>query len=297
MGLTKVNFGYLLVLNDRLQISPREDLSEMQHRYALGNLAHKRHIVLDNQNRHALGIERLDEFAGPERFLRRHACCWLVQKQKLRLQCQRHSDLEPLLLPVRKGAGKLAAVRRQIEKRQQPVFLNTTFGIRKTLLQRDLNILPDRQLLEHARRLHLDAHAALHPRKGPLFGDIDGVEQDRAPGRRIKTDNQLEQRALPGSVRANQTVNLAGIDRQIDVGDSRQSTKALCHTLHIDERHGHVSSGCRRLASAKAGLARRRRALHRSATSLPIPSTKPCGASITVASRRAPISTSAACWL
>jgi hypothetical protein len=32
----------------------------MQHRYALGNLAHKRHIVLDDQNRHALGIERLE---------------------------------------------------------------------------------------------------------------------------------------------------------------------------------------------------------------------------------------------
>ena len=139
----------------------------MQHRNALGNLAHKRHIVFDNQNRHALGIERLDEFASPERFLRRHAGCWLVQKQKLRLQCQRHSDLEPLLLPMRKGSGKLAAVRRQIEERQQPVFLDDALSARKAPLQCCLDILPDRQFLEDAWRLHLDAHAALNARKGP----------------------------------------------------------------------------------------------------------------------------------
>src|SRR4030095_5711067 len=204
--LPKVNFGDLLVLNDRLQISAREDLSEMKYRYALGDLAHERHIVLDNQNRHALGIERFYQFAGPERFLRRHAGCRLVQQQKLRLQRQRHSDLEPLLLPVRKSSRKLAAVRRQIEKRQQPVFLDTTFGIRKTPLQRNLDILTDRQLLEHARRPHLDAHATLHPRKGALFGDIDGVEQDCALGRRIKADDQLEQRALPCPVRTDQAV-------------------------------------------------------------------------------------------
>src|SRR4029453_7038139 len=181
MGLPKVNFGDLLVLNDRLEISAREDLSEMKYRHALGDLAHERHIVLDDQNRHALSIERFYQFAGPERFLRRHAGCRLVQQQKLRLQCQRHADLEPLLLPVRKGSGKLAAVRRQIEKRQQPVFLDTTFGLGETLLQRDLDILPDRQLLEDARGLHLDAHAALYPRKRALFSDIDGVEKDRAP--------------------------------------------------------------------------------------------------------------------
>src|SRR6478752_4016829 len=56
----------------------------MQHRHALGNLAHECHIVLDDQNRHALGVERLDEFARPERFLRRHAGRRLVQKKKLR---------------------------------------------------------------------------------------------------------------------------------------------------------------------------------------------------------------------
>jgi hypothetical protein len=70
--------------------------------------------------------------------------------------------------------------------------------------------------------------------KRPLFGDIDGVEQDRALGWRIETDDQLEQRALPCPIRADQTVNLTGVDRQIDVGDGRQSAEALCHPLHID---------------------------------------------------------------
>src|SRR5690349_14430649 len=109
MCLTKVDFGDLLVLNNRLQIAARKYLSEMQHGDTLGDLAHERHVMLDDENRHALDIERLDEFAGPERLLRRHAGRRLVQKQKLRLQRQRHSDLEPLLLSVRKGSGKLAA--------------------------------------------------------------------------------------------------------------------------------------------------------------------------------------------
>src|SRR4029077_13054673 len=138
----------------------------------------------------------------------------------------------------------------------------------------------------------------LHTRVGALLGDVDLVEGDRTLCRRIKADDQLEERALPCSVWSDQAVNLADIHGEIDVGHSRQSTEALRDSLHNAQCHGQVSSDGRRLGSAgPAPAPRRRRPVHRSATSLPTPSTKPCGANITVASKSAPINTSAACWL
>src|SRR5262249_22627546 len=142
-----------------------------------------------------------------------------------------------------------------------------------------------------------DAHTPLHARIWALLGDVDGIEQDAPLGRGIKTHDQLEQRALAGAIRADQAVDLAGADCEVDARHGGQSAKTLGYAFDFDQRHDQDSFDCKRPAFAMTAPSSGRRPRHRSATSLPIPSTKPCGASITVASSSAPISTSAACWL
>src|SRR5439155_8208883 len=73
MSLTQIDFRDLLVFQNRLEAAARKNLAKMQNGDALGDLAHERHVVLDDQDRHAFGIERLDQFAGLVGLLRRHA--------------------------------------------------------------------------------------------------------------------------------------------------------------------------------------------------------------------------------
>src|SRR4051794_1846567 len=191
MGLTEIDLRDLFVLQNTFEIAARENLAEMQHRDALGNLTHEGHVMLDDKHRHAFGIERLDQLAGLERFIRRHAGGRLVQQQELRLQRQRHPDLEPLLLAMRQRTRELLAVRPEVEQSQQAILLGDAFRTGQSLLERNPDVLLDRQLLEHAWSLHLDAHAPLHARIWTFSRDVDGIEQDAALARRGKTHDQL----------------------------------------------------------------------------------------------------------
>ena len=77
----------------------------------LGDLAHEVHVMLDGQDRHAVGIELLDDLARGVGLLRRHAGGRLVEQQKLGLQADRHADLQPLLEAVAEEARQLAGHR------------------------------------------------------------------------------------------------------------------------------------------------------------------------------------------
>ena len=56
--------------------------------------------------------------------------------------------------------------------------------------------------------LHHGDTPATHPMRW-FLGDLVAVEAHRAAGRRLQTDHQLEQRALPGSIGADDGENLA----------------------------------------------------------------------------------------
>src|SRR5690242_12632827 len=95
------------------------------------------------------------------------------------------------------------------------------------LLQGNVNVLPYRQFFEHARSLHLDAHATLNPGIGPLSRDFDIVETNRARCRRIDSDDQFEQRALSRAIWTDQTVDFPTFDCHAHIGDSNQTAEAL----------------------------------------------------------------------
>ena len=85
-----------------------DDLAVDQHRDLVAEREHHAHVVLDDQQRAALG-DRADQLHDVGRLLARHAGRRLVQQQDLRIGGERHADLERALLGVGEVAGEVVA--------------------------------------------------------------------------------------------------------------------------------------------------------------------------------------------
>ena len=110
--------------------------------------------------------------------------------------------------------------------------------MRDVVLQRDVDVLPDWQVLEHRRRLHLDAHAALHALVRQFAGHVGAIEMDVTGGRRIHADDEPEERALARAVRADQAVDVAVFDLKSDVGHGSKAAEGF-RRPGGDEKSGH----------------------------------------------------------
>src|SRR5262249_5436619 len=80
-------------------------LAEVQHGHDPGQAHDERHLVLDQQDRHALTTDLLDQRLELDRFLGIHAGRRLVEQQESRRAGERAGDLEPALLAVRQLDG------------------------------------------------------------------------------------------------------------------------------------------------------------------------------------------------
>ena len=77
------------------------------------------------------------------------------------------------------------------------------------MLQGDLEILGDAERLEYARHLEFDADAAPDSIVRLEPGDIVPVVEDLSARRRILAEDEAEERALAGAVRADEAVEFA----------------------------------------------------------------------------------------
>src|SRR5260221_5231507 len=178
-------------------------------------------------------------------------------------------------------AGTLRLLGFETEERQQPVDLARERASAVPPLQCDFEVLADRQTPKHARHLELDRQAAVNARERFQRRDILASEEDIAAARMVLSQNQPEQRALAGAVGADQAMDFAGFEREIDrVGDV-QAAEMLVQTAKFEERHQAspfprraVSRACRFMTA----------------------STSPFGAIRTVSTNSTPMNTSAY-WL
>ena len=154
------------------------------------------------------------------------------------------------------------------------------------MLQGDVQVLPHRQRLEHARGLHLDAHALLHARERACRASRRAAEADVAAERRVGADDQLEQRALAGAVRADQAVDLACSTARSTSVDGEKATEALADFCDLQQRRS--SSASFGDTSGARGAARARQRAR------PSRRRSPLGTNSTVATSSAPIRISAA---
>ena len=161
-------------------------------------------------------------------------------------------------------------------------------------LQRDAQILPDRQSEEYARHLELDAHPAPDPQVRLQLRDVLALEEYRARRRRIGAQDQLEERALARAVRPDQAAQLALLDREVDTVDRAQAAEVLLEPARLQDR-GHRSRSGR---WKRDGLARGRDPLQspRSRSFFQTVTNNPSGANSTTTSSMTPITISAY-WL
>src|SRR3954466_4142564 len=280
MGLPQIDRGHPLIGDDLIDRALREHLAEMQHGHPLGDLTNKGHVVLDREHGHSLCIQPPHHLAGHLRFLRRHAGGWLVEQQPPRLQGHRHADLQPLLLAVAEIAGGLRLLGDEIEKAEQLFDFLREASATVMALQRDLEVLPHRQALEHAGHLELHRQSAADTREGFQRGDILAGEENVAAARMMLAEDQTKQRALAGAVRSDQAMDLARLQRKVDrIGDV-QAAEMLVQRAAFQQRH----QGNSRLRITSREI------------QLNTPSTSPFGAISTVATSSTPMNTSAY-WL
>ena len=121
-----------------------------QHVAAVGDLQRAVGVLLDQEHRHALAADGLDDLEDLGNDQRRQAQRGFVQQQQARLAHQRAADGQHLLLAARHGAGALAGTVAQAREQLEHVF---DAGLDLTLAQEEaahLQVLGHRQLRKHA---------------------------------------------------------------------------------------------------------------------------------------------------
>ena len=115
-------------------------------------------------------LDRLEQLAGDAPLLRAHAAGRLVEQQQLGLRRQRHGDFEPLLLAVAQLARQVVGPVGQAEAVEQAASprrrargaggaTSSSWPARLARLQRQQDVVVDRQLRQHRGDLELEAEA------------------------------------------------------------------------------------------------------------------------------------------
>ena len=104
--------------------------------------------------------------------------------------------------------------------------------------QREVQVVLDRQAEERPRLLVGAAHAELRAGARRQRRDLVAEELDRAGGRRHVTGDDVEQRRLPGAVRAENGAPLAVRDVEIDVTHGVEAAVAPADPPQAEDRLG-----------------------------------------------------------
>ena len=134
----------------------------MKHGNRCAELAHECHVVLDDDNRDAFLMDRVDERAGGASLFGPHAGGGLVEQQKNRLHGERHADREPLPLTVRKLSHAAILGAGEVEPLQQPRDLRIHRLAREAVLERQLHVVAHGEVAVDTET-HRDTCAATVP--------------------------------------------------------------------------------------------------------------------------------------
>ena len=193
-----------------------DDLAVAHHGGGVAHALHLFEAMRDVEDRLALGaqpLQRLEQLVG---FLRRQHRGRLVEDDEFRRLQQAADDLDALALADRKVADQRIGVERQAVAVGQRLRLGGDGGDRRPVVERERDVLRRRQRLEQRKVLehHADAEllgnaraADLHRLAVPAY--LAGIGFERA-------EQHFDQRGLAGAVLAEQRVDLALADRQVD---------------------------------------------------------------------------------
>ena len=238
--------------------------SLIQHGQSVADVADEIEIMLDDDEGAAL-LDRLQQFAGDAALLQAHAAGRLVEQQQLRLACQRHRDLQPLLLAVRQRRRRLEGAVGEPELGQHGHDLvvqepararEHEIEQRALRLQREQDVVVERQRRQHGGDLEFQAHAGAGALGRRELGNVGVDERHLALRRHLGAGDALHQRALAGAVRADQAVEFVLADGERGAIERGQLAEDFLDAGGFKERHCASPSAwrqsCRRARARRA---------------------------------------------
>ena len=213
----------------------------------VADVQNQAHVVIDQEDRHA----RIDDPPQPGaeflRLLGVEPGRRFVHADQGGSCGERTSRRDQLALTLadlaRHPVGEVANVEnveREVDLRPVP-WSGRPDEIEEEVLPRllfggDLQVLPDRQIVEQLQRLPRTSEPHAGTLVGWRGGDVAAVEIDAATGRNEARD-AVDERRLARSVRADQPDQLAGTDLEVDTVDSTQAPERDAHVGGRQQRH------------------------------------------------------------
>ena len=198
-------------------------------------------VVLDHQDRGA-GGDRADQAGGRRGLGLGHAGGRLVQQQQTRLRGEQHADLEPLPLAVAERAGALSTLARQMNPRELVLGRHEVGpGEHRQPPLRpawQAQILEHAQLVEHCRHLKLAADAGARDPVHRPAGDVLAGKPHPAAAWGERAGDQVEQGRLAAAVRADQGMQRALLEREVDAVDRSEPAERPSQPFDLEQRHG-----------------------------------------------------------
>jgi hypothetical protein len=213
--------------------------------------------VRDEEDRHALLLERADDAEELGDLVGVEARGGLVEDEHLRLHVDRASDRDELLHGERVVSEEGARIDVEVEAREElggaaphraPVDRTEAAG-----LAAEHDVLGDREvgeevdLLVHgrdARRLRLG---------GAAEGDLLAGERDGAGVDEVDARERLDERGLAGAVLAHERVHLAREHAEVDAVERLHAREADRDAAHLDDRGGRECLGGRGCGRCRVG--------------------------------------------
>ena len=217
------------------RIAGARHLAVAQNGGAVADALHLFQPVADIENRAALGLQLVQRFEQPVGFLRRQHRGRLVENDQLRILQQCADDLDTLAF----ADGQVGHMRMRIER--QAIGMRQIGRLLGDPCQRDARIhrqgdvfgdgqrLEQRKMLEH----HADAELARRTRAGDAHRL--SLPDDLAAGRREHAEQHLDQRRFAGAVFAEQRMDFARPDIEIDSVTGRECAEQFCQLANSQQ--------------------------------------------------------------
>ena len=204
---------------------------------ALAGLERERHVLLHQQNRHALPVQHLDDLPDLRNHARHQPFGGLVQQDDLGLEHHRPGDGEHLLLASRQRAAGLIAPlgqHREISEGLVEQLLLSRFG-HAVAIEAGAQILHDRQQAKNPPIFRDVAYAEPRQFVRRQAGDGLAGKQHFAAIGMDEAHDGLERGALADAVAPEQAYDLPAVDVERDPVQDVTLAVIGVHVLDCDE--------------------------------------------------------------
>ena len=207
--------------------------------------------MLDEQHGDALAGELADLLEQRLAQGRVHAGHRLVEHEQPRSGHDRTGQLQQLPLSTGEGAGEVLSLGPQADPLDE---FRCAFAVRRLLglppprhqgrgetltplvLRAQTDVVQHGQAGEDPGRLEGADHAALGDRVGGFSGDVLPLEPPAAAVGLLEPGEQVEEGGLAGTVRADESDDATGVDRELGHGHGPHTAEGAVHVLRDQDR-------------------------------------------------------------